>query len=67
MKVKVIDILVYIVFYGLPVYIFLDVHTFSYDTQWKIILTILLTIFQFVKLEKRIDNIKIKMDYENKN
>jgi hypothetical protein len=67
MKVKVIDILVYIVFYGLPVYIFLDVHTLSYDTQWKIILTILLTIFQFVKLENRIDNIKIKREYENKN
>jgi hypothetical protein len=67
MKVKVIDILVYILFYGLPVYIFLDVHTLSYDTQWKIILTILLTIFQFVKLENRIDNIKIKRDYENKN
>jgi hypothetical protein len=58
MKVKVIDILVYILFYG---------HTLSYDTQWKIILTILLTIFQFVKLENRIDNIKIKRDYENKN
>lgn len=67
MKVKVIDILVYILFYGLPVYIFLDVHTLSYDTQWKIILTILLTIFQFVKLENIIDNIKIKRDYENKN
>jgi hypothetical protein len=64
--VKLLDTLVYILFYGLPVYVFLDVYTLPYDTQWKIILTIILTIFQFVRLEERIDKLKIKF-YENKN
>lgn len=64
--VKLLDTLVYILFYGLPVYVFLDVYTLPYDTQWKIILTIFLTIFQFVRLEERIDKLKIKF-YENKN
>ena len=64
--VKLLDTLVYILFYGLPVYVFLDVYTLPYDTQWKIILTISLTIFQFVRLEERIDKLKIKF-YENKN
>jgi len=64
--VKLVDTLVYVLFYGLPVYIFLDVYTLPYDTQWKIILTIFLTIFQFVRLEERIDKLKIKF-YENKN
>ena len=63
--VKLVDTLVYVLFYGLPVYIFLDVYTLPYDTQWKIILTIFLTIFQFVRLEERIDKLKIKF-YENK-
>jgi len=65
MKVKLYDMLVYILFYGLPVYIFLDVYMLPENEQWKIILTILITIFQFVKLEQRID--KLKKDYENKN
>lgn len=64
--VKLLDTLVYVLFYGLPVYVFLDVYTLPYDTQWKIILTIFLTIFQFVRLEERIDKLKIKF-YENKN
>ena len=64
--VKLLDTLVYILFYGLPVYVFLDVYTLPYDTQWKIMLTIFLTIFQFVRLEERIDKLKIKF-YENKN
>jgi len=65
MKVKLFDMLVYILFYGLPVYIFLVVYMLPENEQWKIILTILITIFQFVKLEQRID--KLKKDYENKN
>jgi hypothetical protein len=55
----IIDTFVYILFYGLPVYLFLDIHNLPIRQQYCCVLVILLTCLQFVKLEKRIDNLKI--------